>query len=100
MPKDISFNNAYKIKVSASEFNFMVLKRVALRGFRYLYRSQKGAMKFIDLSGDSEFESRLKWAKYLRIISKHYADAFNTILLKYYCIVSAYSLQSKKNAYC
>ena len=23
----------------------------------------KGAMKFIDLSGDSEFESRLEWAK-------------------------------------
>ena len=35
----------------------------------------KWAMKFIDLSGDSEFESRLEWAKYLRILSKHYADA-------------------------
>ena len=32
-------------------------------------------MKFTDLSGESEFESRLEWAKYLRINSKHYADA-------------------------
>ena len=47
------------------------------------YYIEKGAMKFIDLSGDSEFESRLEWAKYLRILSKHYADAFNMMLLNY-----------------
>ena len=59
----------------------------------------KWAMKFIDLSGDSEFESRLEWANYVRILSKHYADALNIILLKYYCMFCVWnkvnSLQSK-----
>ena len=38
--------------------------------------------KKVNLSDDSAFESRIEWANCLRIIYKHYADAFNHIFLK------------------
>ena len=69
-----SIVSKYKVQRTNQNLIFYTTRTI------YEVACTKGAMKFIDLSGDSEFESRLEWAKYLQILSMHYADAFNMIL--------------------